>query len=63
MANVELKPNDILKNHGGMAVNNLKDIIESLENDEEIELVKLSPYYSPNDMPVFIKKKRLFQHT
>ena len=60
MANVELSPKDILKNHGGWAINNFKDIIESLENDEEIEMVKISPYYSPNNMPVFLKKKDAF---
>ena len=60
MASVELNKKDILKNHGGVAINNFKDIIDSLDSSDEIELVKLSPYYSPNNMPAFIKKTDAF---
>ena len=53
MDNNELNPNDILRYHGGV----FADIMESPDNSEEIELIKISPYYSPDNMPGYIKKK------
>ena len=49
-----LKKEDILKNFGGAYTNSLKNILQNVENDREIETVIPSQYYTLENMPTQI---------
>merc|ERR1711947_32625 len=46
-----LKKEEILKNFGGANSNSLKNILQNVENDREIETVIPSQYYTLGNMP------------
>ena len=46
MDRTQLKNEEILKNFGGASANSLKNILQSVENDYEIDTVIPSQYYT-----------------
>ena len=46
---------NILDNFGGTDINSLKDLLQDIENDFEIETIKASPYYTLENLPTDIR--------
>ena len=56
MDNKKLNQDEVLKHHGGITSNNFKELMESLDPSYEIDLIKESPYFSPDNLPNYIKR-------
>ena len=51
---IHLNKEDILKNFGGEHVNSLKNILQDIENDHEIDTNRCSQYYTLKSLPADI---------
>lgn len=51
MSSMTINTTDVLERFGGRSVNDLTNLIGNVDEDNEMALVKHSPYYSVNDLP------------
>lgn len=51
MSNVSLSAEDMLQTYGGCINNNLVNLIDNIDEEDEISLIKQSPYYDLNQIP------------
>ena len=51
MADNAVSPEDVLKQHGGISGKNFAKIINEGSDDDEIDLIRHSPYYLPSCLP------------
>ena len=56
MDSTPLNIEQILENIGGASINSLKEIMENIENDHEIETIRTSSYYSLDNLPHDIRE-------
>ena len=55
MDNKQLNEDEVLKHHGGIVSNNFKELLESLDSSDEMDMIKQSLYFSPDNLPDYIK--------
>ena len=51
MANKEISPHIVLKNHGGAENKDFAQIINEDQDQDEIYIIRCSPYYLPSSLP------------
>ena len=51
MANKEISPHTVLKNHGGAENKDFAQIINKDQDQDEIDIIRCSPYYLPSSLP------------
>ena len=51
MANKEISPHIVLKNHGGAENKDFAQFINEDQDEDEIDIIRCSPYYLPSSLP------------
>ena len=57
MADDVINPDTVLKNHGGAEDKNFAKIINEDRDDDEIDIIRCSPYYVSSSLPSELKPK------
>ena len=53
----EISPDTVLKNHGGANGTNFADIINEGQDEDEVNILRHSPYYVPSNLPSDLANK------
>ena len=62
MENIEISPNTVLNNRGGAEDKDFSQIIKDDRDQDEVDIIRSSPYYLPNSLPPEpISKRKLFR--
>ena len=51
MENIEISPKTVLNNHGGAEDNDFPQIINKDRDQDEVDIIRSSPYYMPSSLP------------
>ena len=57
MDNKEISPDTVLKNHGGANGKNFAEIINEGQDEDEVNIIRHSPYYVPSNLPSDLANK------
>ena len=60
MENIEICPNTVLNNHGGAEDNDFSQIINEDRDQDEVDIIRSSPYYLPSSLPHTLISKENF---